>query len=355
MDNLKRLKISGGLYFISAALGAGSFFAANMCTSLAKTSGWMAVIFGMILCIPPVVLMRVSEKMSGKNSVMDIFSQYSGLNTAVKTLLSAVFFVLTVFLCSHFSYIIRIWILQDVNLYLISGGLCTVLYISLFKDKESLYRTVVLISVLCILGIFVVRCGIVFSGEKEKLMPFFEKERFTAGMAAASVYSFGIFATAALCTKIYAKKLTFGENVIGLAGTAVILILLIFSCNILLGAEQTAKSFDAIVLAMRKSNILGRGDILFFIVWMCFIASAFCSSGFAPKALTEGKTKYPWWVYFLYCLAVFIFSITVSRYMNAAHSLIFVLVAGCGSALYSVSVIAFLTCISKRKENGDEI
>ncbi len=351
---MKRFKIFKGVYFISIALGIASSFMAHICTNVASTTGWLIQVFAAALCVPPIVLSkRVCDAEKNEN-MLDVIRENKLIFKVVKIILSVVFFALSVFLCNHFSYIIHLWILQNVDIKFISAGLCVLLYIALSKDRKSLYYTVVFFSVFCILAVLILRLNTVFSGKIEKILPVFEKERLNIDMVRGVFYSFGVFSAAFLSGEIYEKKTTNLEYAVGLGGTALLFILSIFSCNMLLGATQTANSFDAIILAMRKSNVLGRGDVLFFAVWMFFIASAFCCLGFAPRAISEKKEGYGANVKLGYCGAIFVLSGIVGKYFNQIEWLLSIMAIGCGSMLYSVSIIAFLLSGLKKRREGSE-
>lgn len=356
---MRKSKISGGIYFISVALGIGSSFMAHISALLGASSGWLIHIFALMMCIPPLIFSRCACKEAGVGNCFDVLRENEWIYNVVKGILGVSFFVLAILVCSHFSYILNGWVLQNVSSIKISGGLCVFLYITLFKEKKSIYYAVVVVSILCILSVLALRLGTVFTGKLEKIMPFFEKERFGLDMLRGTIYSFGVFATAFLCTEIYKKSISGTEYIIGISGTMILFVLSVFSCSMLLGVTQTAESFDAIILAMRKSNVLGRGDIVFFSVWMFLIAGAFCSIGFAPIAIfkDEGskiRKNNTAVINAVYCIAIFALSNLLGKYINQINGLVLFMTVVCGSMLYSLSFISFIVCKTKKGGNEDE-
>ena len=129
-------------------------------------------------------------------------------------------------------------------------------------------------------------------------------------------------------------------------------LLITASCIVLLGAEQTALSYDAMVLAMKRSQVFGRGDILFFGVWAFFMISAFCMvSNAAPAVIKNNDTeeKMPFAANFIDALLVFLLSSFISDKININKILITVLFAGGAGVLCFVALQCFICSLKQGK------
>lgn len=348
---MKRVSLSSGFCFVAVSIGIGSFFAAHVCTKYMQTSFWAGVVLAGVLCMAVLAVIKKYENSAGSGGICAVLKNKAALSLT-KALISLFFFVLSVILCAHFSYIIKTWVLSDVNIYFISAGLCFAMFLSLFKGSGSLFKTVAMLCVFAAALIIVLRIVIIFKSDTDKLFPLLEQQRLGVGFLKTTFVMFGIFCSAALCVYVFDKKINPSVWSVGITVGVLMFLLITASCIVLLGAGQTALSYDAMVLAMKRSQVFGRGDILFFGVWAFFMISAFCMvSNAAPAVIKNNDTeeKMPFAANFIDALLVFLLSSFISDKININKILITVLFAGGAGVLCFVALQCFICSLKQGK------
>lgn len=348
---MKRVSLSSGFCFIALSIGIGSFFAAHVCTKYMQTSFWLGVVFAGGLCMAVLAVIKKCENSVGSAGICAVLKNKAALNLT-KALISIFFFVLSVVLCAHFSYIIKTWVLSDVNIYFISAGLCFAMFLSLFKGSGNLFKTVAMLCVFAAALIITLRIVIIFKSDTDKLFPLFEKQRLGVGFLKTTFVMFGIFCSAALCVYVFDKKINPSVWSVGITVGVLMFLLITASCIVLLGAEQTALSYDAMVLAMKKSRVFGRGDILFFGDWAIFMISAFCMVSNAALTVVKKngtEDRMPLAANFVYALLVFLLSSFISDKIDINKILIAVLFAGGAGVLCFVALQCFIYSLKPGK------
>lgn len=299
---MKNASVTESVVFASICMGMGGFFASNICVKNMSTSFWVSIVVGALMCVIGLAFVRFGQK---KNAYCGKFENF---NPIMKILFAGVFFIHSASICAYFSQIIKTWVISDVNLYFISAGLCFVLCITLFKSKENLFKSVALICVFCLISVIIVRCLTIIASDTDKIFPIFEKERMKIGFWHSALIMFGVFSTSVMCLCVYFKPSA--GLYVGIGASVVLFVIITLSCVVLLGAEQTANSADAMVRTMRKTNIMGRGDILFFTVWTFFMISVFCIQGACAKVVVGIKSGVLKNV--MYSLLMFLLSVLIS-------------------------------------------
>lgn len=346
---MRKFSVSHCLYFVATGVGIGGFFIANSTVKSLSTSAWTAVFLGLVACALPIFAVCIAKKIGGMGEVRELMLKNTRSALVLKIIYSIFFFVASVFLCAHFTRVINQWILPDVSKILIAAGLCSVLFLSLYKKRSAVFYAAVIIGGVCVFAVLAIRGLIVFGGENVKLFPLFEMQRIGRGLVLPFLSCFGVFSTAALIAFVYSKKSNMLSWSAALILSGVIFFLIISSCIVLIGAELTAESADAMALAMRRSDLFGRGDILYFIWWMFFIIITFISVGYAPKAALGGG-EHSGASRFIYSAAVLVLSLALGRAEKLVTYMVYYFSAGGGGLLY----ITALHFISAAKNKGKE-
>ncbi len=315
------------LFFVSVCTGLGGFFIANYCTEKASTTAWLSVVLGILICF---LFVRAIIKNGGFERICEFRS--ARLSFFISN------FILSVVLLSYFSNIIKEWILQDTKKILIISGLSLVCGIALFKKERALLYSVSFVGLFLLVFSLLTRGLIVFGGETEKIFPLFEKENLNLNFILSSLAVFGVFSSASIITASNEKNISLKTWGTASFLCGIIFVLIILSCVVILGAEQTAESYDAMVIAMRESELLGRGDILYFTVWMFLIAASITSVTVAARNMIFIKKRGV--VNLLITLAVFLISIFVSYAKNLTMYLVYTQMVVSGGALVLSAIIS---------------
>ncbi len=346
---MKKINISHIIYFTTVSIGAGSFFIANTVVKGASTSAWIPVVLGSVFAALPVFTICATR---GQFNEEINITKNRASKKVFKFIYSAILFLACSFLCAHFTSVINMWILPDTSEIFITAGLCIILLITLFKQKRAIFYAVTVSGLFFVTGIVLIRSLIVFGGETVKIFPLFEIERLNGNIIYPALAIFGILSVSSLCTLIFSQK---GNTVSWLAGfllSGCAYFLIIYSCIVLLGAEQTAMCFDAAVLAMRKSDLLGRGDILYFIAWVAFMISAFISAGCGIKAVLSKNDSDRSWLYFICSAGVFFISRVLSNIKNLTDTIIWFLSIGAGGLLYFLAGSYLLRYLKEKNKSA---
>lgn len=298
------------LFFVSVCTGLGGFFIANYCTEKMSTTAWISVVSGILICF---LFVRMIIKNGGFERVCEF--------RVVRLSFFASSFILSVVLLSYFATIIKEWILQDTKKILIISGLSLLCGTALFKKERALLYSVSAVGLFLTVFSLITRGLIVFGGETEKILPLFEKENLNLNFVLSSLAVFGVFSSASIITASNEKSISLKTWGTASLLCGIIFILIIFSCVVILGAEQTAESYDAMAIAMRESNLLGRGDILYFTVWMFLIAASLVSVAASARNMIFIKKR--GMANLLITLAIFLISIFASYAKNLTTYLVY--------------------------------
>lgn len=344
---MKKAFVSEVAVFVALCVGMGSFFVSNMCVKNMQTSFWIGVACAALICAAVMGFIYFTEKRIEK--ITDLNSKR--LCKDLRFVLFVLFFCQSATMCAYFSDIVKTWILTDVNEYFILSALCLVAFITLFKSFYSLHKTVALIGILCIAATITTRSAIILSSDIDRIFPIIEYQRIGVGFWKVVTVISGVFSSSALIVYIYLKKLTPSIFIGAVFLSGAVFILIVFSCIAVLGAEQVANAYDAMVLAMRNTGVLGRGDIWFFMVWTFFMISTFClfvRSGAEMLQIESGIC-----LKVIYLAVLFVFAAIIKKF-DTGKWIVNVLSVGTAGLLY-VAVRRFF-CLKnvKRKGTDDE-
>lgn len=302
-------------------VGFGIFDVANLSARAASTTAWLAIVLAGVLILPSVFMLnylsRHHEGMEITAYAQKILGKHGGhIVSYLYLLFYTIFFG---FLVSYFSYIVKLWILPDVNLHLIAAFLIIVCMLTASKDFTSVLRLVCFVSILAILAMVVMRTAMFFiKGDLNRILPLFEAERlnmtFVRGVLKIFPFFFGVGVLAVIPQK--RKRGASGGTYLAVGVAVLLLILAASACISLIGVKQTAIYRDAMVMSMKqlnfaRLNFTQRTDILFIITWTAFILCASAVMSYIPKTIfirLHENADRPLF-YLIYALLLFLLSL----------------------------------------------